>query len=283
MNFLFFFFYFFKSSNLQNFSDCIKIPAIFQFFNTKKSKKNVNYFLNHFMVIEYIQKVKITGHFFSYIKHILIKRTMTYIASQPLFLLNQELLSLTCTTHKIHSKIECFNIQKDISSFSTRRTSFFEQFSGSNPMSYDSNAELVATQQHFAALTSAFSCAFPDFDFSGICPWNFKLVSNTEQAQSNINWAFQTEIPECEGFLSKLWSSLEKEIAPSNCFIYAYESDRPDAFSESGATFNLSYFFLNEKMNKVLLVHLREGAKEFSSGSDDDFNDDDYNYGYNVF
>lgn len=204
---------------------------------------------------------------------------MSYVASQPLFLLNQELLSLTCSYPDTHCKIECFSARcASASVHSTRRSGFFGQFSGGVPAPRD-GAPLAATQQHFPALTAALSSAFPDFDFSGIHPWNFRLVPHLERAQADINWAFQTELPECEPFLAKLWSSLEKEIAPGSCFIYAYESDRPDAFSESGATFHLSYFFLNEKSGRVLLVHLREGARDFSSASDDD----DANYAYSVF
>jgi hypothetical protein len=127
---------------------------------------------------------------------------------------------------------------------------------------------------HFRALLSAMSSAFPDFDFSDVCPWNFKRILTPEKAQADISWAFQTQIDDCESLLTLMWLTLEKEISPATCSIYAYETDRPDAFSESGAVFNLCYFFLNEKSGKVILVHLREGGDVFDSDDDEEFVDE---------
>jgi hypothetical protein len=133
-------------------------------------------------------------------------------------------------------------------------------------------------EKHLSALLAALSGAFPDFDFSSVCPWNFKLIRESERAQSVINWAFQSELPDCEHMLVLLWATLEKEISPTTCSIYSYESDQPDAFSESGAVANLCYFFLNEKLNRVILVHLREGGDGFDSGSDGDELEDVYRF-----
>jgi hypothetical protein len=125
------------------------------------------------------------------------------------------------------------------------------------------------------------SSAFPDFDFSGICPWHFKRVLEPARARADIIWAFQAQIEDCHSLLTLMWATLEKEINPTNCTIYAYETDQPDAFSESGAVFNLCYFFVNEKVGKVILVHLREGGNVFGSDDDDDI--DDERFGYAVF
>ena len=74
--------------------------------------------------------------------------------------------------------------------------------------------------------------------------------------------------------LSSRNRSWEMEISPAVCAIYSYEPDRPDAFSESGAIFNLCYFFLNEKTNKLVLVHLMEGGESLDSGSEHDLDED---------
>jgi hypothetical protein len=127
---------------------------------------------------------------------------------------------------------------------------------------------------HFPVLAAAISSGFPDYDFSSVCPWNFKLIGSPEQAQSNINWAFQTQIADSPATINLLWATLEKEIGPGRCSIYVYEPDSPDGFSESGAIFNMCCFFLNEKMGKVLLVHLQEGGQNYESDDADDLLED---------
>ena len=207
---------------------------------------------------------------------------MTYINSQQLFQVNQELLSLSSFAPQVHGKVECFSFKKNQNNM--YKQLFGEQFSGSPNLSTFENGSLVATQVHFSAILASFSSAFPDLDFSTVCPWNFKLVPSVEKAQCDINWAFQTELSNCENFVGHLWAVLEKEIAPSNCYIYSYEPDRPDAFSESGVSFNMTYFFLNEKLNRVVLIHLREGANEFSSCSENEQDFDSvYGYDFDVF
>ncbi|OHS98468.1 putative repressor of rna polymerase iii transcription [Tritrichomonas foetus] len=205
---------------------------------------------------------------------------MTFVTNQAIFKVNQELLSLSAFTPKIHGKVECFNISRDVkynSKYNMPRSYQTLPVLSTSPVvpAMGDNTGLYATPQHYNALIAAFSASFPDFDFSSVCPWNFKLIQSPEQAQIDINWKFQTVLSDSEQLMSHIWGVLEKEILPAGCNIYMYESDRPDAFSAMGAVFNLSYFFLNEKMNKVVLIHLREGANEFGSGSDEDADVDD--------
>lgn len=207
---------------------------------------------------------------------------MTYVTSHALCAVNQELLALTVEHPSIQTKVDCFNVPKRTLQLPQSVDRYALALSASPvAMSLDEQMTLHAPAQHFQALLSAFSSAFPDFDFSTACPWNFKLVPSPEKAQASINWSFQTELPDCEGALSRLWSTLEKEISPAACSIYTYEPDRPDAFSESGVIFNMCYLFLNEKMNKIALIHLMEGGDSLNSDSDD-FGLDE-NYGFSVF
>mgnify|MGYP001038216829 CR=1 FL=1 len=198
---------------------------------------------------------------------------MTFINNQALFKITQELLSLSVSFPNVHGKIESFHISKN-SHQKYHVPNSYQSMSilSTSPVAtaFDQSTCLHATPQHYQSLMETFSTAFPDFDFSTVAPWNFKLVNSPEQAQNNINWTFRTALSDCDQLMSHLWSVLEKEINPSCCYIYTYESDRPDAFSEMGTVFNMNYFFLNEKMSKIVLVHLREGAHEFGSGSDDD-------------
>jgi hypothetical protein len=212
---------------------------------------------------------------------------MTYSATPNLFKLNQELLTLAATHPSTHATVDCFNFTKPAtrSSRSVGR-SLPAPVPAATPARSDDHLSVSASGAHFSVLVEALAAAFPDFDFSGTCPWNFKLIGAPEQAQANVNWAFQTRLSGSEHALPHLWLTLEKEIAPGVCSIYAYEPDRPDAFSESGAVFNLCYFFLNERSGKVLLLNLREGGGDLDFGDDqedDVVGDVEERYGYGVW
>ena len=206
---------------------------------------------------------------------------MAFVANQAIFKVNQELLAMTAAHPAVHCKVDCYNIDRRVAC--SVPASYDRPFSpspfASSPM--DDFGGVYAPAQHFPGLIAAFSAAFPDFDFSTAYPWNFKLIPSPEQAQAKINWAFQTELPDCEQTLAHLWMTLEKEISPALCSIYSYEPDRPDAFSECGAIFNMCYFFLNDKTNRVVLVHLMEGGELLDSGSENE--DFDEGYGFSVF
>lgn len=205
---------------------------------------------------------------------------MAFVTNQCIFKVNQELLALCAMNPSVHAKVDCFNVaRKNCHDVEWHPHPSTLSASPSRTPSLEDPAAFYAPSQHFPALVSAFSGAFPDFDFSTVCPWNFKLVPSPEQAQSNINWAFQTELPDCEQTLLNLWVTLEKEISPAMCSIYSYEPDRPDAFSECGAIFNMCYFFLNEKANKLVLVHLLEGGDNFDGASDDLVEEEAYGFG----
>lgn len=184
---------------------------------------------------------------------------MSFVANQALFLMNQDMLAVSVARPNVHAKVDCFHVDG---------TEFHECPEGAFQGNQDET--IHAPPQHFGALMAAFTSAFPDFDLSTTFPWNFKLVQSPEQAQMNINWAFQTELPDCQGLLMRLWGFLEKAISPACCSIYAYESDRPDAFSENGAVFNMCYFMLNEKANRVVLVNLVEVGDSFEASEDED-------------
>jgi hypothetical protein len=200
---------------------------------------------------------------------------MTLTTSHGLFLINQEFQAISAMQPHIHARVQSFSFGKKTMGQGDRMVSNSFSPTLNEP---DRGMSACASAQHSGALVAALSSAFPDWDFSSVCPWDFKLVASPEQAQWKINWAFQTEVTDCERVLAHLWTTLEKEINLVTSSIYSYEPDRPDAFSESGAVLNLCYFFLNEKMNKIVLVHLREGGHDFDSGSDPDELEDIYQF-----
>jgi hypothetical protein len=182
-----------------------------------------------------------------------------------LFRLNQDLLALTAMRPATHAAVECF----DFSRASERGSPSLARVHSAPVRVPGARPREPASEAHFPILAAAISSAFPDYDFSCVCPWNFALVGSPEQAQSSVNWAFQTQIADAPATLNALWATLEKEISPGRCAIYLYEPDRPDGLSESGAVFNLCCFFVNEKMGKVAMVHLQEGGQSYESDDED--------------
>jgi hypothetical protein len=200
---------------------------------------------------------------------------MSAVASQDLFSLNQELMTLSATDPSTSATVQCFRFKRR----PIRRAQ-------STPVprlaAVKTQATASASPAHFSILSEVISAAFPDFDFSTVNPWNFKRINAPEQANASISWAFQNTLPDCDQVLPRLWATLDKEIALQAAAIYAYESDRPDAFSESGAVFNLCYFFLNEKTERAAVVHLCEGGNDLESDDEDLFDQPTVTFGYAV-
>jgi hypothetical protein len=201
---------------------------------------------------------------------------MTFYSNQAFIRLNQDFLTLLATQPNVQASVDCFTFSPKRSAAPSRTSSL------TSPGVSEERTAICASSKHFPALAAALAAAFPDFDFSCVTPWDFRLIETIEQAQSSIYWAFQAHLPDSASILPKLWNTLEKEIKPARCSIYVYESHRPDAFSATGATFTLNYLFVNERANRVVLVHLREGGADFEE--DDELCEDvEERYGYSVF
>ena len=218
---------------------------------------------------------------------------MKTINSQKLFMVNQELTMKCSSEENVSMKIECFHITPDdVISFqkeSCSPTPFPSSFTNSadsgftNPV-YGLNP--YATSRHFPALKAAFSSSFPDFDFSHLCPWHFKLVSSSEQANYNISIFLSSHFNNSEALCHHLWQAIDSEMNTSISDIYQYDPDCPDAFTEMGVTTNLTLFFINEQSDRVLIFHAREGVKSFDSDQSDDEDTDvplEDRYGYGFF
>jgi hypothetical protein len=208
---------------------------------------------------------------------------MAFVTNQALFRINQEFLALSASDSSISCSVDCFTVSKKPTSPSSPP---FDSRLSAAAFGYppQGTSSISAPHSHFHALLSAFCSGFPDYDFSEVRPWNFKLLSTPEEAQATVNWAFLNRLSNSAPTLTHLWFALEKEISPATCSIYQYDPDRPDGFSESGVTFNLCVFFLNEKLSRVVLVHLRVGGSDAESdGGDDDGDDLEVRYGFGAF
>lgn len=208
------------------------------------------------------------------------------IAQPDILRINQEILSCAATCPKVYGKVESFSIRSPDNKTKPKkkRNSFVYDYppkintnEAQNIYGFSDPNIVNAGSQHFQYLISAFEESFPDYDFSTVHPWNFKLVQSKEQAQTDMNWKFQSVLPDSDPVVSHIWSFLESQSVLNNCSIYIYESDRPDAFTSMGAVMNMCYFILNEKLNKIILVHLREGTTNCESEYDD-MDDDMFDY-----
>ena len=212
---------------------------------------------------------------------------MKYLNTSTIVSINQELLAATSPDSRFCSKVECFQFSHD--EFTGKSTSYDRPYIhnsfGQSPGSFTSVLSTHATPRHFPALKSALSSSFPDFDFSNVCPWHFKLVNTVEAAHSDIIWPLMNYLHDSESIQQKLWSAIDAEISTTNSYIYKYDPDGPDAFSEQGVFYTMNMLFLNDKENKVLVVSMREGEDEMSDDECDMCDDNllESRYGFGVF
>lgn len=189
------------------------------------------------------------------------------------------------SSSNLHSKLDCFTIEKI-----DPNVKIPIKIGYGTPSSLTGVSTIAAnpSTKHFSILKSTISSAFPDYDFTDLGTSDFKRIIATEQIKSNISWQLSSSLPSATNLETHLWQAIETEISPNSCDIYQYEPESADVFSEMGAIWNYTYFFINEKQKKVLLLHLREGAHDFGSesGSEDMFDECDVinnHYSYNVF
>mgnify|MGYP000317018694 FL=1 len=213
---------------------------------------------------------------------------MKFLNSSSLATINQILSALCSQRNKQTGRIECFQVEasdvNEYRSHSLERPPFQLSF-GTSPDSLLRNPiyniEAYSSSHHFPALKSAIETTFPDYDFSMLCPWHFKLIQSMEQAKMNLNWAITSYFSQGVDLSNQIWYSIDSEIQIGMCDIYEYQTDCPDPFSAMGTTFNFLYFFLNEKQNKVLVLHLQECSNDDEQF--DDIDDFDQQYGYSIF
>ena len=201
---------------------------------------------------------------------------MKWNNSKILLNVNQELAAVLSTVPRIHTKLESFIFGK------------MEPVTGTTRLFSPANSLSSPTPLHFAVLRETLSSAFEDYDFSDLSINDFKRVNSYETIRTNISWQLSSSVASSEVIVGDLFEAINHEILAGSADIYRYEPQSEDVFSENGGIWNYTYFFINEKMHKVLLFHLREGADDFgSSESCDEFNDDsdlvEDRYAFGVF
>jgi hypothetical protein len=189
---------------------------------------------------------------------------MKLATSQNLITMNQLLSALCATTPHVFGLVHEF------------------QFDGAQHNAFE------AAGDEFPVLAKALASAFPDYDFSGVERRHFRPIPAPEAARAGVSWAAESLLAASYEAAMRLWQRLETEIGPAVCNIYAYESDCADPFSQCGVLSNITYLFVNRDQMKVVMFHLREGARELDSEADEGDEDDliedvEDRYGYDVF
>jgi len=211
---------------------------------------------------------------------------MKWINSRQLFNINQELASLFSTENRLFSRVESYSLEKKQKLIPNRPVSSpVTAFAGVNLIEQSNSP----SGKQFEYIIGCLSSAFPDFDFGAMVPEHFKRVISPDQIRSSVSWSMASAVTSSDVVETHLWQAIETEISPVLCDIFQYEPNCEDIFSEMGALWNYTYFFINEKQRKVLLFHLREGAQAFESDSDgeDSISQDEslleQRYGFGVF
>ncbi|EAX78928.1 hypothetical protein TVAG_384920 [Trichomonas vaginalis G3] len=183
-------------------------------------------------------------------------------------------------------KMELFLVQpEDVANYHTpsslERGPFYNSYgsvskSFGNPM-YD--LVTYASKGEYPALKATMESSFPDFDFTNLVPWNFKIIKSFDQAKQQISWNFSSAFQNADKVVMDIIKAIEDTLNIQDCQIYKYEPDGSDAFSDMGYPTTFSYFFVDETKNKVLFLHMREGDGDCDMSDDDNVSDARYGYG----
>lgn len=211
---------------------------------------------------------------------------MKFLSTPTLININQEMLANVNPEMQIVVKMELFLVQpEDVQNYhnpSSLERGVFHGSYGSvstsfgNPM-YD--LVTYASKAEYPALKATIESSFPDFDFTNLVPWNFKIIKTFDQAKTQISWNFSSSFTNSDKVVVDIIRAIEDTVNVQEVQIYQYEPDGSDAFSDMGYSTTYSYFFVDEVKNKVLFLHMREGEGDCDMSDDDNVVDSKYGYG----
>ncbi|KAL6053319.1 Repressor of RNA polymerase III transcription MAF1, variant 2 [Balamuthia mandrillaris] len=128
---------------------------------------------------------------------------------------------------------------------------------------------LSTSRRTFISLISTLNASFPDYDFSGVKPEQFKK-DELQLVVNNINTVLAIGFPDYQQFASKMWGVMDEEMHLRDCVIYSYIPDPDsDPFCEEGNLWCFNYFFFNKKLRRVLFFTCRAVSKLLLSSHSD--------------
>ena len=186
--------------------------------------------------------------------------------------LNQELASLCCTSSEVFCKLDCFTLQEN----SKTPTLLQDPL---NPTQENPSEENNNNNNENDILLNALQLSLPDLQVNNFFPNQFTAASSIEQIKSNMSWQITSTIVSSERTCQEIWNTIENEISLDDCSLYQFTADT------SGPLHTKAYFFLNQKLQKIIIFTFQEGSS-FESDDENDFafdsfqTDSQYGFGY---
>jgi len=124
-----------------------------------------------------------------------------------------------------------------------------------------------------ATLNAAFS---PDYDFSEARGEEFCREPSLDFVRRAIGLNLESAMrDEYRGVEPLIWKTVEEQINPSECQVYAYRPDMcSDPFAAEGCLWSFNYFWYNKKLKRILFFRGR------AVSADAPMLDDEYSYNH---
>lgn len=142
----------------------------------------------------------------------------------------------------------------------------------------------MSTRRLMTDLILTLNASFPDYDFGAVRPKDFKKIP-MEDVMRSVNDRLSVLASQKEGFLGKLWESIDEVITLSDAHVYTFAPpEQCDELSfltqtlmeDDSATplWSFNYFFVNKQMKRILffccvetMQHSDEQMDEFVTKS----------------
>lgn len=135
--------------------------------------------------------------------------------------------------------------------------------------------DTISTKSLFYLISTLNASFQPDYDFSNAKSEEFSKEPSLQWVMNAVDsQLFATSCGDAFSSLrQQLWSTLDEEIALTECDIYSYNPDlSSDPFGEEGCIWSFNYFFYNKKMKRIVFFTCRASAgysaRDSGMGSD---------------
>ncbi|DBA05305.1 TPA: hypothetical protein N0F65_007467 [Lagenidium giganteum] len=204
---------------------------------------------------------------------------MKYLEENQLTWLNSVLSSYEIGDRVISGKIEAFSCKKAgtdkklAKSLDMYYQQEVEALESTDVLSSSPLGPLASssTRKLLINLITTMNASFPDYDFSTVKPEQFCKEADHRIAINSINHHL-AELIEIEdnGFVEKMWESINECVRLEECEIYSYIPDMDsDPFSD-GNLWSFNYFFYNKNLKKILYFTCMSKGLTYSEAEDDE-------------
>jgi len=162
------------------------------------------------------------------------------------------------------------------------RAASFDSTKSADSAKFLSTSELgdfqeMSTRRLMTDLILTLNASFPDYDFGSVRAKDFKKVP-MEVAMRCVNDRLSVLASHKEGFLGKLWESIDKVITLSDAHVYTFIPPRDELSfltqtlveDDSPPLWSFNYFFVNKHMKRILFFCCVE-TMQHSDGGETEF------------